>query len=56
MRGLKPKIKAEMVKVNPINMEDLTHAMLAGMAQSIYNDEAVQSGTRAVMCNALTSQ
>lgn len=51
MRGLKPKIKADMVKVYPTNIEDLgTHAMLAGMAQSICNDEAVQSGTGTVMC------
>lgn len=57
MRGLKHKIKADMVKVNPINMEDVrTHAMLAGMAQSICNDGAVQSETGAVMGNALTSQ
>lgn len=45
-----------MVKVNQTNMEDLrTHAMLAEMAQCICNDEAVQSATGAVMCNALTS-
>lgn len=51
MRGLKPKIKADKVKVYPTNIEDLgTHAMLAGMAQSICNHEAVQSGTKAVMC------
>lgn len=56
MRGLKPKIKADMVKVNPTNMEDLrTHAMLAEMAQSICSDDAVQSATGAAMCNALTS-
>lgn len=56
MRGLKPKIKADMVKVNPTNMEDLrTHAMLAEMAQSICNDDAVHSATGAAMCNALTS-
>ena len=55
MRGLKPKIKADMVKVNPTNMEDLrTHAMLAEMAQSICSDDAVQSATGAAMCNALT--
>lgn len=53
MIGLKPKIKADMVKVNPTNMEDLrTHAMLAEMAQSICNDDAVHSATGAAMCNA----
>lgn len=37
-------------------MKDLkTHAMLADMAKSICNHEAVQSATGAVMCNALTS-
>lgn len=56
LRGLKPKIKADMVKVNPTTMEDFkTHAMLAEMAQSICNDEPVQSATGAVMCNAPTS-
>lgn len=56
MRGLKPKIKADMVKVNPTNMEDLrTHAMLAEMAQSICNDDAVHSATGAATCNALTA-
>lgn len=45
-----------MVKVNPTTMEDFkTHAMLAEMAQSICNDEPVQSATGAVMCNAPTS-
>lgn len=57
MNGLKPKIKADLIRHNPTTMEELrTQASLAEFAQSLESETtAVQNATNATVCNAVSS-
>lgn len=57
MNGLKPKIRADLIRHNPTTMEELrTQASLAEFAQSLESDTtALQNVTNANLCNAVSS-
>lgn len=57
MNGLKPKIRADLIRHNPTTMEELrTQASLAEFAQSLESETtAVQNATNATVCNAVSS-
>lgn len=57
MNGLKPKIKADLIRHNPTTMEELrTQASLAEFAQSLESETtAVQNAMNATVCNAVSS-
>lgn len=57
MNGLKPKIRADLIRHNPTTMEELrTQASLAEFAQSLESDTtALQNATNANLCNAVSS-
>lgn len=57
MNGLKPKIRADLIRHNPTTMEELrTQASLAEFAQSLESETtAVQNAKNATVCNAVSS-
>lgn len=57
MNGLKPKVRADLIRHNPTTMKELrTQASLAELAQSPEPETtAVQNTTNATLCNAVSS-